>query len=56
MKTIVVLLAGSGVTKDFRQDRVRVFVNINNEVVEVPTIGWNDLNIYVWSKEYIMIK
>ena len=38
VKTIV-LLAGTGGTKDFRHDRVRVFVNINDKVVEVPQVG-----------------
>ena len=33
------ILAGSGVTKDIRCDRVRMFVNIKGIIVEVPTIG-----------------
>lgn len=32
-------LAGSGVTEDLRCDRVRMFVNIHDHVVQIPRIG-----------------
>ncbi|KGN49621.1 inhibitor of trypsin and hageman factor [Cucumis sativus] len=35
----VVLLAGSPVTEDLRPNRVRIFVNMNDRVVEVPRTG-----------------
>ena len=34
---------GSGVTKDYRQDRVRVYVDDEHMVVAVPRIGWTNL-------------
>ncbi|OMO78440.1 Proteinase inhibitor I13, potato inhibitor I [Corchorus capsularis] len=35
----IVLLEGTPVTKDFRCDRVRIFVNEQGHVVQVPQIG-----------------
>ncbi|KAL0540043.1 hypothetical protein IC582_024271 [Cucumis melo] len=39
VENVVVLLAGSGTTKDIRFDRVWLFVNIHGIVVERPTVG-----------------
>ncbi|KGN50840.1 hypothetical protein Csa_004718 [Cucumis sativus] len=39
VENVVVLLAGSGTTEDIRCDRVWVFVNIHDLVVEVPKVG-----------------
>ncbi|CAK9329801.1 unnamed protein product [Citrullus colocynthis] len=39
VKIIEILLAGSPVTLDLREDRVRIFVNIRNVAVEIPKIG-----------------
>lgn len=36
---VVVLPQGSPITRDFRLDRVRVFVDGNNKVVGVPRCG-----------------
>lgn len=35
----IVILEGTPVTKDFRCDRVRVWVNTSGIVIEVPRIG-----------------
>ncbi|GAA1382509.1 hypothetical protein GCM10009639_01720 [Kitasatospora putterlickiae] len=35
----VVVLAGSPVTKDLQSGRVRLFVNVQNLVIEVPREG-----------------
>ncbi|MCI75317.1 protease inhibitor, partial [Trifolium medium] len=35
----IIVLEGTGVTKDFRRDRVRVWVDKNGIVIEVPKIG-----------------
>ncbi|XVE99291.1 hypothetical protein REPUB_Repub03eG0185900 [Reevesia pubescens] len=35
----VIVLEGTSVTDDFRCDRVRVWVNTNGIVIEVPVIG-----------------
>ncbi|WCJ21663.1 Proteinase inhibitor [Euphorbia peplus] len=37
--TAIVLKVGTPVTKDFRCDRVWVWVNDNGDVVEIPRIG-----------------
>lgn len=36
----IVLLEGTPVTKDYRIDRVRVWVNKKGKVIRVPRIGW----------------
>ncbi|KAH7285683.1 hypothetical protein KP509_33G040800 [Ceratopteris richardii] len=37
--TVVILPEGSGVTKDFRVNRVRIFVDDNGIVTKAPHIG-----------------
>ncbi|KGN50838.1 hypothetical protein Csa_004692 [Cucumis sativus] len=39
VENVIVLLAGTGTTKDFRSDRVWLFTNIDGRVVEMPTVG-----------------
>lgn len=39
VERVETFLARTGVTKDFRSNRVRLFVNIKDEVVVVPRIG-----------------
>ncbi|CAK9323515.1 unnamed protein product [Citrullus colocynthis] len=39
VERVETILAGSGVTKDLRCDRVRMFVNIEEIIVETPRIG-----------------
>ena len=36
---VIVLPVGSGITKDIRNDRVRVFVDCNEKVAQIPMIG-----------------
>ncbi|OMO97063.1 Proteinase inhibitor I13, potato inhibitor I [Corchorus capsularis] len=36
---VIVLPEGSSVTRDLRFDRVRVFVNQQNQVVQVPRVA-----------------
>lgn len=37
---VQILPEGSMVTKDYRTDRVRVFVDEENRVASVPRVGW----------------
>nr|ALD47589.1 serine proteinase inhibitor [Cucumis metuliferus] len=39
VEKVIVLLAGTGTTKDIRCDRVWLFVNIEEKVVEIPKVG-----------------
>lgn len=39
VERVETILAGSGVTEDLRCDRVRMFVNIAETIVETPRIG-----------------
>lgn len=39
VERVQTILAGSGVTEDLRCDRVRLFVNIQDVIVEIPRIG-----------------
>lgn len=36
---VIILPEGSPCTRDFRMDRVRVFVNSENKVVAAPRVG-----------------
>ncbi|MGL7116110.1 serine protease inhibitor, partial [Salmonella sp. NW1113] len=39
LNIVVIVLAGSPITLDIRDDRVRIFDNIEGVVVETPRIG-----------------
>ena len=39
LKTVTVLKEGSPVTRDMRFDRVRIFVDENDQVVKSPRVG-----------------
>lgn len=39
LKIVDEILAGSPVTRDLREDRVRIFMNIKNVAVQIPKIG-----------------
>jgi hypothetical protein len=34
-----IIKQGSVLTKDYRTDRVRIFVDVNNNVIRAPSIG-----------------
>ena len=36
---VQILLEGSPCTRDYRSDRVRLFVDNNNRIIEIPTNG-----------------